>query len=70
MQENLENERIKSAIESLIFISNKPLTIDELKQLFDSLDSNSLRDIVETLKKEHEERNSGVRIVEIAGGYQ
>jgi len=70
MFDNLESERIKSAVESLIFISNKPLTIDELKQLFENSDGETLRGIAETLKKEHEERNSGVRIVEMAGGYQ
>ncbi|MBI5872951.1 MAG: SMC-Scp complex subunit ScpB [Candidatus Omnitrophica bacterium] len=70
MEETLELEKIKSSVESLIFISNKPLTIDDLKQLFEDVDHSRLRDIIETLKKEHAERNSGLRIVEIAGGYQ
>ncbi len=70
MSDTLELERIKSAIESLIFISNKPLTIDELKQIFEGSDAAELRQTIETLKKEHEDNNSGIRIVEIAGGYQ
>ncbi len=70
MQDNIETESIKSAIESLIFISNKPLTIDELKQIFENTDAAQLREMVEAVKQEYEARNSGVRIVEIAGGYQ
>ena len=70
MDDPLELERIKSAIESLIFISNKPLFIEELKELFENLEAPQIRELIETLKKEHEERNSGVRIVEIAGGFQ
>jgi segregation and condensation protein B len=70
MEESLEIEKIKSAIESLIFISHKPLTIDELKSLFEDVDPEKLRALIDTLKKEHEDRNSGVRIAEIAGGFQ
>jgi segregation and condensation protein B len=70
MEEILELERIKSSIESLIFISNKPLMIDDLKKLFENLEASQIRDIMETLKKEYQERFSGIRIVEIAGGFQ
>ena len=70
MDDPLELERIKSAIESLIFTSNKPLFIEELKELFENLQAPQIRELIEILKKEHEERNSGVRIVEIAGGFQ
>lgn len=70
MEEMLEHERIKSAIESLIFISNKPLLIDDLKKLFTDLGATEIRAIVEALKKEYEERFSGMRIMEIAGGFQ
>lgn len=70
MDESLDTERIKSAIESLIFISEKPLLIDDLKKLFPNLDPPQIRDIIETLKKEYEGRLSGIRVVEIAGGFQ
>jgi segregation and condensation protein B len=70
MEDSLEVERIKSAIEALIFIVNKPLFIEELKELFENLDASQIREIIDSLKKEHEERGSGIRIVEIAGGFQ
>lgn len=43
--------------------------LDDLKILFENLKSQEIREIIETLKKEHEERQSGIRIVEIAGGF-
>lgn len=63
-------QQIRSTIESLIFISEKPLLIDDLKKIFEDVEPSKIREIVETLKKELEERSSGVRIVEIAGGFQ
>lgn len=70
MEETLEFEKTKSAIESLIFISNKPLTMDDLKSLFENVEPEKLRALIGALRKEHEERNSGMRIAEIAGGFQ
>lgn len=69
-QNTIEQVKIKSAIEALIFISNKPLTIDELKSVFEGAEAGMLRALIDSLKKEYEARNSGVQIVEIAGGFQ
>lgn len=69
-EELFELQQIKSAIESLIFISDKPLFIDDIKKVFENLESSKIREILETLKKEHEETGRGIRIVEIAGGFQ
>jgi segregation and condensation protein B len=70
MDETYELQKIKSIIESLIFIGNKPLTIDELKVLLEDIEPSAIKEIAESLKKEFEERASGIRIAEIAGGYQ
>lgn len=70
MDETIELQKIKSIIESLIFIGNKPLTIDELKVLLEDIEPSAIKEIAESLKKEFEERASGIRIAEIAGGYQ
>lgn len=63
-------QQIKSTIESLIFITEKPLLIDDLKKLFENIEPSQIREIIETLKKEFQERSSGMRIIEIAGGFQ
>ena len=70
MNEPLELQNLKSAIESLIFISERPLLIEDIKKLLQDLEPSQIREIVESIKKELEERGSGVRLVEIAGGFQ
>ncbi len=70
MDEILNKEQIKSAIESLLFISEKPLLIDDIKKLFENLEASGIREIIESLKRDLEERTSGIRVVEIAGGFQ
>ncbi|MFH0876618.1 MAG: SMC-Scp complex subunit ScpB [Candidatus Omnitrophota bacterium] len=69
-KQSLEHEQIKSALESLIFISDKPMLLDDLKQIFTGVDASGLRGLLEELKKEYEEKLSGIRLMEIAGGFQ
>lgn len=65
-----ELSQIRSAIESLIFISNKPLLIDDIKKLFEDIDASKIRQLIEELKNDYQKRLSGIRIIEIAGGFQ
>jgi segregation and condensation protein B len=65
-----ELTQVKSAIESLIFISNKPLTPEELKKVFADTSVNDIRQVIAELENEYVQRNSGIRVVEIAGGFQ
>jgi segregation and condensation protein B len=61
---------LKSALEALIFASEKPLAPEELKKVLDNLDTGEIRKAVDELKAEYEQANRGVRIIEVAGGYQ
>jgi segregation and condensation protein B len=70
MKDMLEPEKIRSAIESLIFTSEKPIFIDDIKKLFDNLEASKIRELIEFLQKELLDRSSGLRIIEIAGGFQ
>ncbi|MEK7849884.1 MAG: SMC-Scp complex subunit ScpB [Candidatus Omnitrophota bacterium] len=70
MEDTLEHEKIRSAIESLVFTSDKPLFIDDIKKLFDNLEASKIRELIESLQKELLDRSSGLRIIEIAGGFQ
>lgn len=63
-------QQVKSAIESLIFISNKPLVPDELKKVFADISLSDIRQVIGELESEYAQRNSGIRVVEIAGGFQ
>jgi segregation and condensation protein B len=66
----MSENNIKSAIEALLFSSEKPLTLQQLKGALDDLGLEQLRQELEGLKAEYESSNRGVRIAEIAGGYQ
>jgi segregation and condensation protein B len=64
-----DTSTIKSAIEALLFASERPLTTEQMKSVL-SIDAATARKAVEELANEYEQNNRGVRIAEIAGGYQ
>ena len=63
-------EDIKNIIESLLFVAEDPLTIDSIKKVLDSTDSNAIRNVLHELSSEYEARNGGFFLREVAGGYQ
>lgn len=64
------NPEIKGAIESIIFISEGSIPATEIQNVLEGLDLETIKNIVDELKSEYDQRNSGIRIVEVAGGYQ
>ncbi len=69
MEDTIQRERNKSTIESLIFIANKPITPEEIRKGIEVMGLAEIKEAVEEIRRAYEERMSGVRIVEIAGGY-
>lgn len=70
---NIENKisnGIKAVIEALFFSSDRPLTLEQIKGALDNLEAGEIRKNIEDLKSEYENNNRGVRIIEIAGGFQ
>jgi len=61
---------MKSIVEALLLISDKPLMLDQIKEVLEGVSTQEIRDIILVLKKEYEDRGSGIVILEIAGGYQ
>jgi len=66
----MEENNLKSAVEALIFASEKPITIEQIKKVLGDLDTSSINKIITELKNEYEGQNRGIRVVEIAGGFQ
>ncbi len=64
-----QENNIRSAVEALLFASDKPLTPEQLKNAL-GVDAASLRKALEELAGEYEQSNRGIRLAEIAGGYQ
>ncbi|MCM8801552.1 MAG: SMC-Scp complex subunit ScpB [Candidatus Omnitrophica bacterium] len=66
----MSNNNVKSAIEALLFASDKPLNIQQIKEALDSQDTAGIRTAIEELRNEYEINQRGIRIIEVAGGYQ
>jgi segregation and condensation protein B len=60
----------KSVIEALLFASEKPLSIDQIRMVLDNLDLSETRKLIEELRNDYEINKRGLRVAEIAGGYQ
>lgn len=60
---------IVAIIEALIFVADEPLTEKLMAEVLEE-DRESIGAAVEELKKEYEQRESGLQLREIAGGWQ
>jgi len=61
---------IKKAIESIIFISDQPVSVDKLSLAFPNVERAQLRKCLKELVEEWEALNRGFLLSEIAGGFQ
>ena len=64
-----EDREQKSVLEALLFLSGEVLTFSTIKEIMEITESEAKRLMAELIS-EYQERNSGLRIVEIAHGYQ
>jgi len=63
-------EDTKNIIESLLFVSDTPLTVDHLKKLLPFAETKEIREVLLALSEEYETRKGGFFLREVAGGYQ
>ncbi|MCF8095140.1 MAG: SMC-Scp complex subunit ScpB [Desulfobacteraceae bacterium] len=63
-------EDVKNIIESLLFVSSDPLSVDQLKKLLPEAETLEIRRALEALEQEHRQKNGGFVLHEVAGGYQ
>jgi len=61
---------VKYIIESLLFVSEVPVPISQIKKTLENLTSNQIRKALTELKLEYEIRRGGFYLSEVAGGYQ
>ena len=70
-QESDEQDRhVKGVIEALLFVNEKPVTLEQIKRVLETLNVEEIKQNIQSLSAEYEQRQSGMKIVEIAGGYQ
>lgn len=63
-------EYTKGIIESILFVSDKPVTVDQFKQVMEELSAPDVEKIIQSLKEDYAQKVGGMVITEIAGGYQ
>jgi len=61
---------IKNIIESLLFVSKEPLTIERIRRVLDIEDSKAVRNALDMLSDEYKERKGAFFLREAGGGYQ
>ncbi len=65
------NEYLKGAIEALLFISEKPVALEQIAEVMEEgVGAVDVRKLIEDLREEYDTKQRGMVIVEIAGGYQ
>ncbi len=67
MDDKLKAKRI---IEALLFASEKPLTIEQVREVLAELDPRDIRALALELKAEYENLGRSFKIYEVAGGFQ
>ncbi|MDD5475723.1 MAG: SMC-Scp complex subunit ScpB [Syntrophales bacterium] len=61
---------LKIIIESLVYISETPLSVNKLKELLVDVPEKDIREALAGLADEYARRDGGIFLAEVAGGYQ
>lgn len=61
--------KIKSAIESLLFVSGNPLTIKDLSNVLD-VSTKIIKGILDEMQDEYDEEKRGIKLISINGEFQ
>ncbi len=66
----MEQETVLSVIEALLFVSERPLSLEQIRTALPELSTSDIRAHLERMRADFEAQQKGVRIIEIAGGFQ
>ena len=67
----LNEDTICGAIETIIFMNDKPVSINKIKSLIDEdIPLRVIHSAIERLQEEYEQKHHGIRLQEVAMGYQ
>lgn len=67
----LDYDTLSGAIETIIFMQDRPITIQKIKNLIDSeIPLRVIHESLVRLQKEYEQKHHGIRLQEVADGYQ
>ena len=66
----MELSEAKKIIEALLFASEKPITIEQMKEVIEEIDAKDIKTALLELKSEYENLGRSFKVYEVAGGYQ
>lgn len=66
----MDDKELKRIIEAILFVSDKPVTLTEIKDVIEEADLELIKQALYSLKEEYESLNKGLRINEVAGGFR
>ena len=66
----MERVDLKSLLEALLFTSTEPLSVDHLLSVASDTDKDALKEVLQELSAEYENRQGGFIMREVANGYQ
>ena len=66
----MDNAQLKSTVEALLFVSDKPVSLDTLKDVLEGVETTRIRTSIEELNSEYASSGRSFTIKEIAGGLQ
>jgi segregation and condensation protein B len=67
---NMEREEVKSILESLLLVADGPQSVQRFSEVLDGTNKDIIENTLRELQSEFETQNRGIRLVEVAGGYQ
>ena len=66
----MDREESRKIVEALLFVSDKPTSVETLKDVVKNIEPAEVRAIIEDLNKDYAESGRSFSIKEIAGGFQ
>jgi segregation and condensation protein B len=66
----MEREDVKSILESLLLVADAPQSVQRFSEVIEGVDKATIESALRELQSEFETQNRGIRLAEIAGGYQ
>jgi segregation and condensation protein B len=66
----METGEAKRIVEALLFVSDKPISIDTMKEVLRDVEPSDIRSIIEALNVEYTSGGRSFAVKEIAGGFQ
>jgi segregation and condensation protein B len=66
----MEREEVKSILESLLLVADSPQSVQRLSEVLDGVRKETIESALRELQSEFDMQNRGIRLAEVAGGYQ